>query len=78
VKRAIFCSIALLMFCGNAQAAKYSLSDDEQKFLMAILSQTQIRGADAPMLLQCANALQRPVVESKETPKVEPKPEAKG
>jgi len=69
----ILISLLVMMLVNVCWAEKYSLSDDQQKFLMAVLSQVQIRGSDAPMIMQCAQALSQPI---KEVPKDIP-PEVK-
>ena len=48
--------------------AKYELSDDQVKQLLAIIASAQIRGNDAPVIIQLVQALQKPVVET-ELPK---------
>ena len=54
----------------------YELSDQQQKALLTLISNANIKGADAPIVVQIAQALQHPVKEeSKEEPKEEPKEE---
>ena len=41
--------------------ALYEIKDEVKQFLLAILSRCDIKGADAPMLVQAAQELQSPV-----------------
>tara|TARA_Y100000310_G_scaffold162432_1_gene162398 strand:+ start:30 stop:179 length:150 start_codon:yes stop_codon:yes gene_type:complete len=43
--------------------AKYELSDEQQKQLLAIISAAQVRGSDAPAIVNLAKALQSPLKE---------------
>lgn len=45
--------------------AKYELSDEQVKQLMIILNNAQIRGADAPAIIELSRAIQIPVKEEK-------------
>jgi hypothetical protein len=45
--------------------AQYELSDDQVKVLKQVLANAQIRGADAPVIIELANSLSRPVVKEK-------------
>jgi len=49
---------------------KYELSEAQVKQLLSILANTQIRGADAPAIIELSRALQVPIKEEK---KDEPK-----
>ena len=46
----------------------YELSDQQQKALLTLISNANIKGADAPIVVQIAQALQKP---KKEEPKEE-------
>jgi len=39
----------------------YELTGEQQKILMNILANAQIRGQDAPVIVQLAQALQKPI-----------------
>ena len=43
--------------------AKYELTDEQVKNLQNILANTQIRGADAPVIIKLVQALQKPIEE---------------
>jgi len=45
--------------------AKYEISDDQQKQLLTIIANAQIRGGDAVAIIKLTQALQTPVKEEK-------------
>jgi hypothetical protein len=51
------------MMSGLCFAEKYELSKDQQQYILQKLSNADIKGAEALMLLQAAQALQKPIVE---------------
>tara|TARA_Y100000310_G_C20431815_1_gene691842 strand:- start:589 stop:765 length:177 start_codon:yes stop_codon:yes gene_type:complete len=57
--------------------ANYSLTDEQVKALVAILSAAQIRGSDAPTVMNLAKALQSPLVEKPRSVEEEVKEEVK-
>lgn len=66
MKKIVIAVVMVMMFCGVACAEKYELNQDQQKFLLAVLANSDIKGANAPMLLQVAQALQTPIKDAKE------------
>lgn len=67
-------AIVVMMSANLCEAERYELSKDQQQFLLEALNQVPIKGIGASqMLLQCATALQKPVIEVKEEPKEEKK-----
>jgi len=68
MKKYLIAVIIVMMMCGAAHAEKYELSKEQNQFILTVLANAQIRGADAPMLLQCAQALQKQIVNEVKPP----------
>ena len=55
--------------------ALYEISNDQQKQLLTIIANAQIRGGDAPAIIKLSQTLQTPVKEKVKSEKVAPKKE---
>jgi len=67
MKKYLIAVVMVMMLCGVASAEKYEISKEQNQFLLQVLANADIKGANAPMLLQVAQALQKPINETPTT-----------